>query len=309
MRLLAISLLWLSTLKLAYSQGCSDAGFCTMGAMKPDQPYNKKAQIRLRAMEISLYRGTTNMTPIIYVANADFSFSINNKYSFQVKLPYQMVSGRLANTASLGDISISATRNLVSNDDYDINFSVGAKIPTNNSNLTENGRPLPMYYQTSLGTYDAIAGVSLLTRKWLFATGIQIPLNKNKNEFLWGRWADSGEDMDYIEKYARANNLNRGIDVMLRIERNFRFSQFNFSLGLLPIYRIKKDEVRLSDGSIFKSNDAQGLAASVIGTMGYNINIHHGLRLLIGHKIEQRKINADGLSRELVSSIAYIYRF
>ncbi|MFN8842842.1 MAG: hypothetical protein ACK5WV_04545, partial [Chryseotalea sp.] len=279
MRLLAISLLWLSTLKLAYSQGCSDAGFCTMGAMKPDQPYNKKAQIRLRAMEISLYRGTTNMTPIIYVANADFSFSINNKYSFQVKLPYQMVSGRLANTASLGDISISATRNLVSNDDYDINFSVGAKIPTNNSNLTENGRPLPMYYQTSLGTYDAIAGVSLLTRKWLFATGIQIPLNKNKNEFLWGRWADSGEDMDYIEKYARANNLNRGIDVMLRIERNFRFSQFNFSLGLLPIYRIKKDEVRLSDGSIFKSNDAQGLAASVIGTMGYNINIHHGLRL------------------------------
>jgi hypothetical protein len=309
MRLLAIFLLWLSTLKLAYSQGCSDAGFCTMGAMKPDQPYNKKAQIRLRAMEISFYRGTTNMTPIIYVANADFSFSINNKYSFQVKLPYQMVSGRLANTASLGDISISATRNLVSNDDYDINFSVGAKIPTNNSNLTENGRPLPMYYQTSLGTYDAIAGVSLLTRKWLFATGIQIPLNKNKNEFLWGRWADSGEDMDYIEKYARANNLNRGIDVMLRIERNFRFSQFNFSLGLLPIYRIKKDEVRLSDGSIFKSNDAQGLAASVIGTMGYNINIHHGLRLLIGHKIEQRKINADGLSRELVSSIAYIYRF
>jgi hypothetical protein len=280
-----------------------------MGAMKPDQPYNKKAQIRLRAMEISFYRGATNMTPIIYVANADFSFSINNKYSFQVKLPYQMVSGRLANTASVGDISISATRNLVSNDDYDVNFSVGAKIPTNNSNLTENGRPLPMYYQTSLGTYDAIAGVSLLTRKWLFAAGIQIPLNNNENEFLWGAWEDSGEDIEYIRKYARANNLKRGIDVMLRIERNFRFSQFNFSVGLLPIYRIKRDEVLLSDGSIFKSNDAQGLAASVIGTMGYNVNIHHGFRLLIGHVIKQRKINADGLSRELVSSVAYIYRF
>jgi hypothetical protein len=88
MRIFIVPLLLLSSIKFAYSQGCSDAGFCTMGAMKPDQPYNKKAQIRLRAMEISFYRGTTNMTPIIYVANADFSFSINNKFlSGKITLP------------------------------------------------------------------------------------------------------------------------------------------------------------------------------------------------------------------------------
>ena len=47
----------------ALSQGCSDAGFCTMGAMKPDQPYNKRLAVRLRSMEMSFYRGTTSLTP------------------------------------------------------------------------------------------------------------------------------------------------------------------------------------------------------------------------------------------------------
>ncbi|MEY4931626.1 MAG: hypothetical protein RI909_2350, partial [Bacteroidota bacterium] len=60
----------------AIAQGCSDAGFCTMGAMKPDQPYNKKVQLKLRSMELSFYRGETTTTPVIYVATADFNFSL-----------------------------------------------------------------------------------------------------------------------------------------------------------------------------------------------------------------------------------------
>ena len=84
------------------AQGCSDAGFCTMGAMKPDQPFNKKMSLKLRSMEISFYRGTTSLTPIIYVATADMNFSLNSKTFFQVKLPYQAVQGRLGSTSSLG---------------------------------------------------------------------------------------------------------------------------------------------------------------------------------------------------------------
>ena len=88
----------------AQAQGCSDAGFCTMGAMKPDQPYNKKIQLRLLTMEMSFYRGTTTLTPIVYVATADMNFRLNGRNTFQVKLPYQHVEGRLATTGSMGDI-------------------------------------------------------------------------------------------------------------------------------------------------------------------------------------------------------------
>jgi hypothetical protein len=165
-----------------------------------------------------------------------------------------------------------------------------------------------MYYQTSLGTYDAIAGLSLVSRNWLFATGIQVPLNQNNNEFIWAAW-DGTEEEAYVDRYTQAKDLKRGVDVMLRVERNFRLSRFNFSVGLLPIYRITRDEFTNSRGQRIISDEAMGLALSGIVTGGYSFNTQSGLRLLLGHKIVQRELNPDGLTREFVSSLTYIHRF
>jgi hypothetical protein len=297
-----------------HAQGCSDAGFCTMGAMKPDQPYNRKVEVKLRSMEMSFYRGTTSLSPRIYVATADLNFSLNAKSAFQVKLPYQMVTGRLANTAGIGDISLCYTRNMISNDYFDINLSVGGKIPTHASNQQADGLPLPMYYQTSLGTYDFITGLSLINRKWLLATGIQVPLNENQNQFVWSAWAGSAEK-EYVDRYNQSKDLRRGVDVMLRVERNFRFSKFNFSAGLLPIYRVNRDvfwksgKEAGSEISQVSPPETHGLALSGIVTAGYHFNVQSGLRLLLGHKLAQRSTNPDGLTREFVSSITYFYRF
>lgn len=294
------------------AQGCSDAGFCTMGAMKPDQPYNKKIKLKLLSMELSFYRGTTTLTPIIYVSTVDLNFSLNAKNTLQVKLPYQFVEGQLASTSSISDISLCFTRNLYSSDRFDLNISIGGKIPTNNSDFSHQGNALPMYYQTSLGTYDFITGLSLINRKWLFATGIQIPLNQNKNQFDWHRWNDQDE-IDYVKRYANATDLKRGIDVMFRVERNFRFSRFNCSVGLLPIYRIVADQITNFTGQRVSvdanGNEAKGLALSGIITVGYNFNVRSGLRFLAGHKIVQRTFSPDGLTRELVTSITFIHRF
>ncbi len=290
------------------AQGCSDAGFCTMGAMKPDQPFNKKIEVKLRSIEISFYRGTTNLTPIIYVASTDLNFSLNAKTSFQIKLPFQAVQGRLANTSGLGDISICLTKNLYSSEQFDINFSVGGKIPTNRSDKETEGLPLPMYYQTSLGTYDFITGLSIISRNWLVATGIQHPFNSNKNQFLWSAWNGTSEEA-YINQYNQANELKRGTDVMFRVERNWRFSRLNFSLGLLPILRINNDEIRQLNGDQVSPVGAKGLAMSAIFTSGYSFNVKSGIKLLIGHKLVQRDNNPDGLTREFVSTLGYYRRF
>jgi hypothetical protein len=301
----------------SFSQGCSDAGFCTMGAMKPDQPYSKKIAIRLQSAELSFYRGTTSLTPVIYVATADLNFSIKGKNTFQLKLPFQAVTGTLADTKGMGDISLCFTRNVYSSDKFALNLSFGAKIPTNHSDkVSDRNLPLPMYYQTSLGTYDVISGISLINRKWLFATGIQVPLNENKNQFVWSSWAGVEPDLKaYVDRYPQAKELKRGTDVMLRVERNFRFSKFNFTVGMLPIYRITKDRFTRS-GTAANSQQvevtpdtAKGLACSVLMTTGYNFNVRSGVRLLLGHKIVQRETNPDGLTREFVSSLTYVYRF
>jgi hypothetical protein len=297
------------TASYVFSQGCSDAGFCTMGAMKPDQPFNKKIQFRLRSMEVSFYRGTTSLTPVIYVANADMTFGLNAKTFLQVKLPYQAVTGRLANTSGMGDISLCLTRNLASSEEYDINFSLGTKIPTNDSDKeSTDGLPLPMYYQTSLGTYDFISGISFISRGWLLATGIQIPLNKNNNQFLWEDW-EGTDEIDYVLHYNQAKELQRGTDVMVRVERNFRFSRLNFTLGLLPIYRINRDEITNPLDVRVQPVKAKGLAMSGIFTTGYNFNVRSGIKLLLGRKFVQRETNPDGLTREFVSTFSYLYRF
>jgi len=293
-----------------------------MGAMKPDQPYNKRVELKLKTIEFSYYRGTTSLTPIIYVANIDFGFSLNSRNAIQVKVPYQWTVGTLGQTATIGDLSFCYTRNILSSDRFDLNASIGAKIPTNNSNLMSGPNPLPMYYQTSLGTYDFIAGISMINRKWLFATGIQIPLNRNGNQFDWHKpWIGADAELQaYVERYPNSAELRRGIDVMLRVERNFRLARFNFSAGLLPIYRITADEITVdlnpSDNipgvrtsKDAKGNVAKGLALSWILTSGYNFNIHSGVRLLVGQKIVNRDFSPDGLTREWVTSLSYSYRF
>lgn len=298
------------------AQGCSDAGFCTMGAMKPDQPYNKKIPIKLRSIEVSFYRGKTTLSPVVYVATLDANFSLfDDRTTVQVKVPYQAVKGNMGETGGLGDISLCLTRNIYSSEKFDVNISIGGKIPSNNSDLTSekeefSGLPLPMYYQTSLGTYDAIAGISLITRKWLFATGIQHPFNQNGNQYSFQEWVGIYPDEEYLEENPNALELRRGTDVMLRAERNFRYARFNFSLGVLPIFRITNDEITdFNTGERVKPEGAKGMALTVIGTAGYNFNVKMGLKLLIGYKIEDREVNPDGLTRDSVASLSYFYRF
>ena len=107
-----------------------------------------------------------------------------------------------------------------------------------------------------------------------------------------------------------AYNLKRGTDVMLRVERNFRYARFNFTLGLLPIFRITQDEITdINTNQRIKLDGTTGMALSGIGTVGYNFNVKSGVRLLFGKKITQRKVNPDGLTRHDVTTISYYYRF
>lgn len=303
----------------AHAQGCSDAGFCTMGAMKPDQAYNKKVKLKLRTIEVSYYYGETTTSPIIQVANLDASFSITQNLGFQIKVPYQWVNGNFDNTSGMGDISLSATQRLKSTEKYDLNATLGMKIPSNDANLKDSGSKnpqaeglsLPMYYQTSLGSFDIVAGASLINAKWLVATGIQMALTANENEFWRGEWQSPVyPDFDYVLTYDNATHLKRGTDIMLRVERNFRFSNYSFNIGLLPIYRITKDQIADRDtGEYMNLEGTTGLALTLLTSFTYNFDVTNSLKVSYGHKITDRDVNPDGLTRKQVFIVAYGFRF
>ena len=300
-----------------FSQGCSDAGFCTMGAMKPDQAYNRDTNFKLRSIELSQYRGTTNpLSALIYVTNLDATFSIKEKTFVQLKLPYQAVTGNLGKTSGIGDISLSVTRQIKRTETYDINATLGTKIPTNSSDLTKEnnefgnlGSHLPMYYQVSLGSVDFIAGMSLLSKKWLVAVGYQNALTANNNKFRWSEWNGYPGGRPYIDQHGVGVELKRGTDVMFRLERNWRFPNFNFSLGALPIYRITHDEGKNIVGEYEKINDTTGLALSIITSFGYHFNVNSSVKFIYGFKLVDRDFNPDGLTRHNVITGAYVFRF
>ncbi|UXX81066.1 hypothetical protein N7E81_08130 [Reichenbachiella carrageenanivorans] len=322
-KILGYLLIWTIHLVIApdglVAQGCSDAGFCTMGAMKPDQTFNKKVDVKLRSIELSYYYGETTLSPIVQVANLDASFSITKNLGVQVKVPYQWVNGNFDNTSGMGDISLSATQRVKSTNKYDINATLGMKIPSNDANKKDSGSKtpeaeglsLPMYYQTSLGSFDLVAGVSMISSKWMFATGIQAALTANNNQFWRGEWLPPVyPDEDYALLYPNATKLKRGTDVMIRIERNFRFSNYSFNVGLLPIYRITKDQIEDRDtGEYVKLEGTTGLALTALTSFTYHFDVTHSLKVSYGKKITDREVNPDGLTRKQVFIVAYGFRF
>ena len=99
---------------------------------------------------------------------------------------------------------------------------------------------------------------------------------------------------------------------MVRVERNFRFARYNISVGLLPIYRITKDQI-IDDpsgvGEYIKLEGTTGLATSLLIGAGYNFNINNTIKMTAGQKLTQREVNPDGLTRKTVLIVAYLFRF
>jgi hypothetical protein len=316
MRVLVVIFITLFFTVDSFGQGCSDAGFCTMGAMRPNQAYSKKLRLKLRSIEYNFYRGTSLLSPIIYAHTIEFNASLGNKMNIQAKIPYMHIEGKLGKNDGIGDISLSVTRELKQINGWNLGVTFGAKIPTNNGNSNVSNEqsagvsvPLHMYYQTSLGSIDGIAGFSMVNSKWMFATGVQVAFTQNENYFQWGDWSQF-EDQEYLTKYNVGRNLARGTDIMFRVERSFRFTNFDFSVGLLPIYRITRDEVfKPENQRREKLDETIGLALSGLTSIGYNFSVKNGVRLIYGLKLVDRNKNPDGLTRKDVWSMSYIYRF
>jgi hypothetical protein len=293
-----------------------------MGAMRPNQSFNKRIDFKLRSLGIDQYRGKSNLTAVIYATTIDVNFGLSDRSSIHFKLPYMVITGNLTDNNNLtdspgnvngfGDISISYTRSLYVNDHFEVQGTIGGKIPTNRSDKTLNGIPLPMYYQTSRGSYDVVFGGSLISSKWLVAVGYQQALTRNENQFSWSDWPqpDVYPDSTYILQHDIAANLLRGTDVMTRLERNFRFYNFNLNIGILAIFRVTKDEIlNRETNERVKLDDTTGDAITLLMGGGYQLDIHSSLKFSAGIKLTDRKVNPDGLTRDNVISLAYHYRF
>ncbi len=282
------------------SQGCSDAGLCTIKSFKPsgdfEQSGNPKNQFR-----VGISGGSADYDITVFGAVLEYSRHINNALSIDTKIGLISQTGNDINTAGFSDIFL----NLNYKATKQLHLVLGTKVPLSNADRQKNGLPLPMDYQSSLGTFDLLAGVGYNYKKWKFNLGWQQPLGQNNNNFLAENYPVSSP----LRKFQSTNNYVRKGDLLLRVSYPIQLtSKLIFTPGLLPICHLGDDEFTNLNGKQI-IHGSKGLTVNVNAFLNYQITKLSAIEFSVGSPLIVRDVRPDGLTRSFVSSVQYQLSF
>jgi hypothetical protein len=282
------------------SQGCSDAGFCTINSFKQPtgntQTANYKNQIR-----IGTSTGSADNDITIFSTLVEYSRQINNSFSTDIKVTFLSQSGNDISTAGLSDVFVNVNYAVSKK----VDLILGAKIPLTDANKQKNGLTLPMDYQSSLGTFDVIVGLGYTFEKWKFNIGWQQPLSQNSNTFIAANYPINSP----LHSFQSTNNYSRSGDVLLRVSYQFKLSKkLLLTPGILPIYHLKNDVFSNINGKQI-INGSKGLTLNAIAYLNYKVNEKNALEFNMGSPLVARDVRPDGLTRSFVATIQYQLSF
>ncbi len=202
-----ISIFFILNTTQSNAQGCSDAGICTMGAPHLYTGDSVKiSQEKTSALNYKITQsvGLGEQNTLHLLTVAELNWKASTAIYLQLKVPYLVNIGNIATTHGIGDLSFSSTIIKNINSYSSINTFVGFKIPVNTANIKNNSKPLPMSYQTSLGTFDGVLGFVYQYKQWNFTTAYQkVLISANENSFLTSssEWVNNADAANYFGSY------------------------------------------------------------------------------------------------------------
>lgn len=291
--------------QFVHAQGCSDAGFCTAGAMKGGGALSDTTH-RKMTWGLSLTAGAGEKATTIIIPQLEGSVGIGKQGILDAKLPINIANGRLGAHTGIGDLIATYTRHLYrSANRWQWQGTLGGRIGLGDANAGDKGQSLPMPYQASLGTTDLIAGVSALYGRHLsFALGYQQPLLQyNNNEYLpSATYPVLSNDTDYFA----SRHLRRKGDLLLRAEANWNWRKWRIAAGPLLIYHLCEDKIALQDGTGISLKGSEGLTLNLAGSLSYSFN-RTKIDLLAGAPFIVRDYRPDGLTRAWIITLRYTH--
>lgn len=300
------AILLLFSIQVTLGQGCSDAGFCSAGSLKTTAG-SDSIPVSTVALKFSYGSGEEGVN--IVQLNPELNWDLSTRFSVQAAIPYVITSGDLGSNSGIGDLLVNATYKFHQTEAFTLRGSVGGKLPTGNTDESfADGVSFPMPYQTGLGTYDLIAGISASYKNWLFAAGYQGVLkNENKNSFLYARLPLT--EIENASGYFESNLLDRGDDVLFRVSRSFKLNKTGITPGILAIYRIQKDKITNFTGNEVALDGSDGLTLNLTVSSELRLNKLFSLLIEAGAPLVVRDVRADGLTRSFVASASLRYHF
>lgn len=289
--------------KIMNAQGCSDAGFCSIGAIKIQEHSSDSIIKNSIAVGFGFSVGRQGITYINpYV---EYYRKINNKFSLQLKGTSQFAKGEQADVFNVSDLFIAGMYSTQKNKKK-WNINAGIKFPLNSANAESgDGFALPLDYQSSLGTVDLIAGVSYnINNKWELSTAFQIPvINSNKNEYLPLLVSDEND-------FEPTNKFERAADVLLRAGYIIKVkSKLYIKPNILAIYHLANDTYQDAVGNRNEIKSSTGLTINAGGILVYAISQKNNLELVFASPMVVRENRPDGLTRAFAATLQYKVKF
>lgn len=306
-RIIAVAVLSVLMAPRVQAQGCSDAGVCTIGTVQAgfhaddSEYYDDRSPQPLRIQVQSVFgAGENGVTILQVVPEASWTIAspiTTGTLAVKASLPYVYATGVLKGLSTshsgIGDAMISVSNTMAVNASTEIGVTVGTRLPTGSTDAsstsgTAAGSPLPMPYQTGLGTTDLLLGASVSMDAWAVALGYQHVLqNGNSNAYV-----DDGEG------YFTSKDLVRGNDAVARLTYTLSAWDVSITPSLLAIYRLQADRV---EGAEVAGSRGLTLNAAIAGR--YMLSRSVDLRVDLAMPLIIRDVRPDGLTRAFVAAV------
>lgn len=289
------------------SQGCSDAGVCTLHSIKNNAEAHESKDGKKNDLSIGFGYGKGERSTDNYTLYFEYTRSLSKKTSLTGKLGYSAINGELANTSGLTDLFLSVNHAFGTKDKWKKSFVVGFKIPFDGADLTDREIHLPMPYQTSLGTVDLVLALNYNRNHFGATLALQQPLKaKNENKFLSAFYPDE----PLAPHYWPTNGLIRKGDLVGRISYSFAAGKsFSIRPSLLGIYHLANDsyvDIAKNRRPVYNST---GLTLNGNLFIDYRLKKGNAFELSVGTPFVVREQRPDGLTRKFVASLEYQFSF
>lgn len=283
------------------SQGCSDAGFCSLKYHATQGEKDLK-----NSLSIGNVSGGADGNTFVNGTYISYRRVLKKDLFWDTRITANYASGSLATNFNIGDLFTNISLRLAgdSKKDRSVQLLGGLKIPLSAANDKAGGKPLPMAYQSSLGTWDALLGLQYKVKNWEFTNAWQIPLTmQNRNSFF--------KEYSLSSDFPSTNKFGRRPDLLLRAAYQLNKLAPNFSLrpNILAIWHLGEDTYEDISSKRQPITGSSGLTlnANIIGT--YRINAKNSIELSLATPFLVRDIRPDGLTRSYTAGIEYRVSF
>lgn len=311
------------------AQGCSDAGVCTAGPIGQLQLWqDSTADVvdyrHYAKVQYSYAVGEQSVT--VMQVQPELSIGLTDRLSAQVKVPYVWASGKLGDNSGLGDAVITGAYAFIKTPDRLLTGTLGLRLPTGTTNARSSQGPsnvivpqevrsyaLPMPYQTGLGTLDLLLAVQYRYKRWTGAVAYQHVLDHgNENQFSHATWYNDPAVLGYFE----STMLQRGNDLVGRVQYAYGCGRLALQPGVLAIYRLQEDsrlDVTTPLSEMARNRivieGSEGLTFNVTADLRYKLAERWAVEAMFGMPLVVREVRPDGLTRSLVTGFGLRYRF